>query len=128
MERVPLVEDNAVAAIIGDLESFDKPEDSNFELVYLFQTKATVCYGCSKKFERDDDQNKMVIRKYCEREFKHGGELKKKWQFAYFHLKKLCVTNKFPDFALKDLVAAAECKQIIPVNLKEKLSSYGVKL
>lgn len=125
VERHPLVEDESTAvSIIQDLEDFDT--EPKFELLYLFQTKASVCYGCNKKFDRESEQNKLVIRKFCEREFKKDGEMRKKWQYAYFHLKKICVNYKFKEFSLSDAKIASEALTIVPDDVKEKLLSHGV--
>ncbi|CAC5368646.1 unnamed protein product [Mytilus coruscus] len=129
VQRTPLVVDTrSLAAVVDDLEKFEEVEETKFEILYLFQTKASICYGCSRKFERDEHNNRMIIRVYCQREYKVTGDMKKKWQFAYFHLKKPCVTNKFPDFTLTDIVIANECKDIIPDTLLVTLTSHGVKL
>jgi hypothetical protein len=39
------------------------------EIIYLFQTKAVSCYGCGLKYKRDEENNTLVVRKFCEREF-----------------------------------------------------------
>jgi hypothetical protein len=40
-------------------------ENNPFELIYLFQTKASLCYGCRTKFSRETEQNDLIIRHYC---------------------------------------------------------------
>lgn len=126
-EREPLVHDDTdVNAIFQDIDNFGR--EPSFELIYLFQTKATICYGCSEKFVRDKEQNRLVIKKFCEREFTQAGMKKKKWQYAYFHLMKNCVQKKFPEFKLADLEVSSQSKDVMPDNLKEKLKASGVRI
>jgi hypothetical protein len=51
-------------------------KESNFELIYLFQTEAQSCYGCGTKFIRNEEQHNLIVRKYCEREYVHQEEKK----------------------------------------------------
>jgi hypothetical protein len=44
-------------------------QEQPFEIIYLFQTKAVSCYGCGLKYKRDEENNTLVVRKFCEREF-----------------------------------------------------------
>jgi hypothetical protein len=61
-------------------------QEQPFEIIYLFQTKAVSCYGCGLKYKRDEENNTLVVRKFCEREFTTAGQKKSHLQFAYFHL------------------------------------------
>lgn len=101
-------------------------KESNFEIIYLFQTKAQSCYGCGTKFIRNEEQHNLIARKYCEREYVQQGEKKKKWQFAYFHLRNQCVTQKFPDYKKEHLVISREA--IVPTEVKEKLIGMGINV
>lgn len=82
--------------------------------------------GVPKKFVRDTEQNLLIIRAFCEREFTPGGEKKKKWQNAYFHLKMPCVKRTFQDFKFPNLKLVKEVKSIMSDNLKEKLQSLEI--
>lgn len=101
-------------------------KESNFEIIYLFQTKAQSCYGCGTKFIRNEEQHNLIARKYCEGEYVQQGEKKKKWQFAYFHLRNQCVTQKFPDYKKEHLVISREA--IVPAEVKEKLIGMGINV
>lgn len=83
-ERKPLVADQTTAEALAALENMESVHD--FELVYLFQKKAQMCYGCGIKFSKANEQNNLIVRKYCEREYNFQVVKKCKWQFAYFHL------------------------------------------
>lgn len=126
-DREPLVRDYSTDKTLQALDNIEKEKDVNdFELIYLFQTKAQSCYGCGKKFNRDIEQNNLVVKKYCEREYVYMGEKKKKWQHAYFHLQNVCLRQKFPDFKKNMLVISKESVSIIPEEVKAKLLSIGV--
>lgn len=59
--------DQSTAETLAALENIESVFD--FELVYLFQTKAHMCYGCGIKNLKDNEQNNLIVRKYCEREY-----------------------------------------------------------
>jgi hypothetical protein len=65
---------------------------------------------------RQAEQNTLIIRHYCEREYVVQGEKKSKWQFAYFHLKSTCARKKFPEFKKEQLKLSGESKAIIPAE------------
>jgi hypothetical protein len=73
-EREPLVEDSSMFATVSASDNMEK--ESNFELIYLFQTEAQSCYGCGTKFIRNEEQHNLIVRKYCEREYVHQEEKK----------------------------------------------------
>lgn len=83
-EQEPLV-----AKALAALENMESVHD--FELVYLFQTKAQMCYGCGIKISKANEQNNLIVQKYCEREYTFQVVKKCKWQFAYFHLQNNCI-------------------------------------
>jgi len=68
----------------------------------------------------------MVVRIFCEREYKQAGERKTKMQYAYFHMRKPCIQKKFPDFEVKLLTIANESRNVVSTELKEKLTSLGI--
>lgn len=63
--------DQSTAETLAAFENMELVFD--FELVYLFQTKAQMCYGCGIKNLRDNEQNNLIMRKYCEREYLFHG-------------------------------------------------------
>ena len=73
-EREPLVEDSSIFATVSASDNMEK--ESNFELIYLFQTETQSCYGCGTKFIRNEEQHNLIVRKYCEREYVHQEEKK----------------------------------------------------
>ena len=46
-ERQPLLETSSIQGALDLLDHID--EHNPFELIYLFQTKASLCYGCRTK-------------------------------------------------------------------------------
>ena len=110
--------------VLKALDEFDKSDD--FEIMYTFQTKATMCYGCSKKFDRAANINDLIVRKFCEREFSSGGNKKSKWQYAYFHLNKRCLLAKFPGFKVSDLIVSTTTKDCLTDAVRTKLEAMGV--
>lgn len=52
-EREPLVADESTAETLAALENMESVHD--FELVYLFLTKAQICYGCGMKYLKDNE-------------------------------------------------------------------------
>ncbi|CAG2256957.1 unnamed protein product [Mytilus edulis] len=126
VEREPLIKDITVQGALDMIENID--ESHSFEAIYLFQTKATLCYGCRQKFNRETEQNNLVIRHYCEREYSVQGAKKAKWQFAYFHLKSSCVRMKFADFKKENIKISADSEDIVPQEVKDKLKGIGVQL
>ena len=103
-----LMKEKAVDETVSALDEIRK--DSPFELIYLFQTKAKLCYGCSEKYDRSKEANSLIVRKQLEREFTVQGVKKTKFQFAYFHLKKIALRKSVPNTRRKCLE--------YPVNLK----------
>ena len=99
IQRESIVADPSVKATLESHENID--ENHPFELIYLYQIRASLCYGCGIKFVREAEQNTLIIRHFCERKYVVQGEKKSKWQFAYFHLKSTCVRKKFPEFKKK---------------------------
>ena len=126
VEREPLIKDITVQGALDMIENID--ESHSFEAIYLFQTKATLCYGCRQKFNRETEQNNLVIRHYCEREYSVQGAKKAKGQFAYFHLKSSCVRMKFADFKKENIKISADSEDIVPQEVKDKLKGIGVQL
>lgn len=123
-ERQPLLETSSVQGALDLLDHID--ENNPFELIYLFQTKASLCYGCRTKFSRETEQNDLIIRHYCDREYSVQGKRKTKWQFAYFHLRSSCVCKKFPDFKKEMLKISKESKDILPQEVRQKLRAMGI--
>lgn len=68
----------------------------------------------------------MVVRIFCEREYKQAGERKTKMQYAYFHRRKSCIQKKFPGFEEKQLTIANESRNVVSTELKEQLTSLGI--
>ena len=124
VSRMPVVEDASTLDAINALDEMDTEQP--FEIIYLFQTKASACYGCGTKYIKENENNTLIIRKFCEREYFVAGEKKSRLQFAYFHLKSSCVRKKFPDFKKEILTIANESVALIPAKVKEKLISMGM--
>jgi hypothetical protein len=61
-EREPLVENSSMFATLSALDNIEK--EINFEIIYLFQTKAKSCYDCGTKFIRNEEQHNLIVRKY----------------------------------------------------------------
>lgn len=125
-EREPLIADQSTAETLAALENMESVHD--FELVYLFQTKAQMCYGCGIKFSKANENNNLIVRKYCEREYTFQGVKKCKWQFAYFHLKNNCIKKKFPEYRKELLTIAKETVGVVPKEVKDKLLSMGINV
>ena len=70
----------------------------------------------------------MVVRIFCESEYKQAGERKTKMQYAYFHVRKPCIQKKLPDFEVKQLTIANESRNAVSTELKEKLTSLGIEV
>ena len=60
------------------------------------------------KFQRNKEQNTLVVRHFCERENMLHGVEKTKSQFAYLHLKTTCVCKKLPEFTKAQVMVAEE--------------------
>jgi hypothetical protein len=58
-ERQPLLETSSVQGALDLLDHID--ENNPFELIYLFQTKASLCYGCRTKFKGKEKQNDNLL-------------------------------------------------------------------
>ena len=125
-EREPLIESTATDETLSALEDAEK--DTPFELIYLFQTKAQSCYGCSVKFNRPKETNSLIIRKHCEREFTVQGVKKTRYQYAYFHMKSKCVLQKCPQYEQKSLKVSDESKGILPTKVQDKLKKMGISV
>ncbi|KAK3087821.1 hypothetical protein FSP39_011070 [Pinctada imbricata] len=125
-EREPLMEDKSIDETLSALDEIEK--DSPFELIYLFQTKAKLCYGCGEKYDRSKEANSLIVRKHCEREFTVQGVKKTKFQFAYFHLKKNCITKKCSEYKKEMLKMSSESKGILPEEVKGKLRRMGISV
>lgn len=67
-----------------------------------------MCYGCGIRFSKANEQNNLIVRKYCEREYTFQGVKKCKWQFAYFHLQNNCIKKRFPEYQKELLTIAKE--------------------
>ena len=126
IHRQSIVADPSVKATLESLENID--ENHPFELIYLYQTRASLCYGCGIKFVCEAEQNTLIIRHYCKREYVVLSEKKSKWQFAYFHLKSTCARRKFPEFKKEQLKISGESKAIIPAENLEKLKAMGINV
>ncbi|CAC5389983.1 unnamed protein product [Mytilus coruscus] len=124
VSRQPLVPDSSIKETLDSLGSTD--EDHPFEIIYLYQTKASLFYGCGTEFVREIEQNYFILRYYCKREYLVKGETKSKWQFAYFHVKSSCVRQNFANFKKAMLIASDECKTIIQAEVKDGLAQVGV--
>lgn len=103
-------------------------KEDPFEVIYLFQTKEISCYGCGKKYVRDREQNNLIVSKFCEREYTIGGAKKSKNQYAYMHLKTSCILGKFPKFKKDMLSISKESTEVVPKEVKDKLSVMGVQI
>lgn len=64
-EKEPLIEGIETESTLNALDEMD--QESPFELIYMFQTKAQSCYGCSVKFNHEKDGNSLIVRKHYER-------------------------------------------------------------
>ena len=117
--RTPLGKEKSLLEVTRDLIAedtstmetlealWDMEKDDPFEVIYLHQTKAIKCYGCGNKFIREKEQNNLIVRKYCAREYTVIGEKRTKNQFAYLHLKTACLVRKFPDYK-KDMLSVSK--------------------
>lgn len=58
IQRQSIVAHPSVKATLESLENID--ENHPFELIYLYQTRASLCYGCGIKFVRETEQNTLM--------------------------------------------------------------------
>ncbi|CAC5423833.1 unnamed protein product [Mytilus coruscus] len=91
-ERRPMVQ-GSIQTTLDAIDHLDKAEEP-FDIIYLFQTRAILCFGCGVKFNREKEQNELVVRHFCEREFTIHGVKKCKSQYAYFHFQVTCIKKK----------------------------------
>ena len=126
-EREPLIEGIETESTLNALDEMD--QESPFELlIYMFQTKAQSCYGCSVKFNREKDGYSLIVRKHCEREFLQQGVKRARLQYAYFHLKTLCIQQKFPEYKKEVLVISKESSEVVPEEVKTKLRGMRINI
>lgn len=126
IHRGPIIEDTSTSQTLQALSDMEREDP--FHVIYLNQTKALKCYGCVQKFSREKEQNNLIVRKFCEREYTHGGEKKTKNQYAYFHLRNACIVRKFPLYKKEMLTVAQESIDIMPAEVKDRLLAMGVAL
>lgn len=125
-ERESLIEGIETESTLNALDEMD--QESPFELIYMFQTKAQLCYGCSVKINREKDENSLIVRKHCEREFVQQGVKRARLQYTYFHLKTLCIQQTFPEYKKEVLVISKESSEVVPEEVKTMLRGIGINI
>ncbi|CAC5404556.1 unnamed protein product [Mytilus coruscus] len=124
-ERRPMVQ-GSIQTTLDAIDHLDKAEEP-FDIIYLFQTRAILCFGCGVKFNREKEQNELVVRHFCEREFTIHGVKKCKSQYAYFHFQVYLYKQKVSSFDKTQFTVATETKAILHQQVKDKLIGVGVK-
>ena len=70
----------------------------------------------------------LIVRKHCEQEFVQQGVKRARLQYAYFHLKTLCIQQKFPEYKKEVLVTSKESSEVVPEEVKTKLRGMAINI
>ena len=117
------VEPDEVVNPFGNVSGFFY---NKFDIVLLSTTSARVCYGCSIKLA---GRGRFVIRVFGQRKYiEKKNERKSRLANMYFHFYNECVTSKFPDFKVKDLVIDHTTQQSLSEEDRHEFLKLGVNL